>query len=96
MIQIDRPGRLMFVSQYMFSTIADNIRYQIVWRQYIDMEGKVRGIGQFLPQKGSHIQDRALPTAKSQYITDHIMEMNKDRLRKAEVTSFEEVKRHVR
>ena len=58
MIEIGRPEPRLYISQYMFSIIDREVRHQILWRQYISMDGKLRGIGHFQQRKSSYMQDR--------------------------------------
>lgn len=59
MIKVGRCDPKLFISQYMFSVISSgDIRYQVTWRQYINMEGKVTGIGGFELRKSSFLEDR--------------------------------------
>lgn len=46
-----RPPSEVYMSQYQFSAISEDIRYKIVWRQYINTTGGLIGLGTFISQK---------------------------------------------
>jgi hypothetical protein len=46
-----QPPREIYLSQYMGSSISKDIRYKIVWRQYINRVGNLIGPGTFISQK---------------------------------------------
>ena len=58
MIEIGRPDLRAYISEYMFSVIGDDIRYQVVWRQNIARNGEVMGDGHFNLVKTSYRQSR--------------------------------------